>query len=219
MQTIQTSTPRPLSPFFNPATGQLGLGGAINWERVTRDFLTGKVSVTVNGAVAADAVLVPVDPPLKQDIPAGTLLQAGADEYITTTEDRYVGDADLAIEPLTTALEDNDVLVGDATGFYDGKFIPAGTVMARDKDNGLLIPRAVANDAAEVALGFIVSDAQQGSKSDAKSGYGLFVGNLTVYENLCPDADVAGDLPADYKTELAANSGGFVFVDWEDSRI
>lgn len=75
------------------------------------------------------------------------------------------------------------------------KRIPAGTVMAENAD-GQIIPRADVAAAAianaedwagtETAVGFLISDAEEGSKVAALSGYGMFIGGV-FYKELLPD--------------------------------
>lgn len=214
------TAPRKLTPFFNMEQAVEGAGGQIDWSRLGLAYEQGYFEVVVNGAHLADVEELAVDA-LTQPLKAGDRLQAGVDEYITVTADVAVGAIAVPIEPLTTALEDNDVLTGIKAGYSRGnRHIPAGTVMCRTSDR-LLIPRNVGSGSGtEVASEFLVSDADENSKSDSKTGYGTIVQSV-IYENLCPDAGTngasAGDLPAGWKTELAANSLGFVYRDWRDS--
>lgn len=212
--------PRKLTPFFNMEQAVEGAGGQIDWSRLGVTYEQGAFQVVVNGAHLADVTELAVDA-LTQPLRKGDVLQSGADEYITLTDDAPVGAVELLIEALTTALEDNDVLYAIKSGYSRGnRHIPAGTVMCRTADR-LLIPRNVGSGSGtEVASELLTSDADENSKSDSKTGYGTIVQSV-IYENLCPDAGTngasAGDLPSGWKTELAANSLGFIYRDWRDS--
>lgn len=212
--------PRKLTPFFNIEQAEEGAGGQIDWSRLGLEYEQGIFRVQLNGAALADAETLTVDA-LPFALKRGDRLQSGADEYITVTDDVAAGETTVPIEPLTTAMEDNDVLYAVKAGYSRGnRHIPAGTVMCRTSDR-FLIPRALGTGSgSEVASEFLVSDADENSKNDSKTGYGTIVGGV-IYENLCPDAGTngasAGDLPSGWKTELAANSLGFVYRDWRDS--
>lgn len=213
-RTYQTS--RKLAPFFDPETAQEGEGGQIEWSRHGRAFYRNTFIVKLSAAALADATELTVDA-LPYALKAGDVLESGDDEYITVTADVDAGATTVPIEALTTAMEDNDELIALQPGASVERFIPQGSVMARDATSGKLIDRSVATGG-ETATEFLVSDANENSKSDAKSGYGTIRGG-GVYENLCPHAGTngasAGDLPSAWKTELGAR---FWFTDWRDSR-
>lgn len=126
------------------------------------------------------------------------------------------GATSLTVEPLQFAIADNTEGLVDASGSSDGKMLPQGTVVFRNSVG--FVPRRD-RTGVEEAVGFLVSDAYENSPSESLSGYGLVIGNTMVYENCLPDSDSAGDLPTAYKTELQANTLGFVFTDLDDSRI
>jgi len=79
------------------------------------------------------------------------------------------------------------------------KRIPAGTILAENAA-GKVIPRKdvaaafIANPSdwpeASTAVGLIVSDAVEDSKTAALSGYGMFIGGV-FYEDLLPDREEA----------------------------
>jgi hypothetical protein len=106
--------------------------------------------------------------------------------------------------------------VAYALGEVGSKRIPALTVMAQ-LASGLCIPRADVTGA-ETAQFVLETDAQEGSVSDSKSGYGMMTG-AHVFENLLPDADpTTGLIPAGWKTELRAFGGAWIFEQYADSR-
>jgi hypothetical protein len=96
------------------------------------------------------------------------------------------------------------------------KRIPANTIMAQ-LSSGLIIPRADVTGA-ETAQFMLETDAQEGSASDSKSGYGCMT-SAHVFENLLPDADpTTGLLPAGWLTELRAFGGKWIVEPYADSR-
>ena len=149
---------------------------------------------------------------------ADTAAFAGGGINAEVTEDAAAAATALVVEPLPFAIADDSEALANQENSAAGRMIPAGTVMCRVPSTELLLPRRD-RSAAEEAVGFLVSDAHEFSVSDAKTGYGLVIGGTEIYENLLPDADSSGDLAAAYKTELAANTHGFIFVDWTDTRV
>lgn len=89
------------------------------------------------------------------------------------------------------------------------KVIKAGTVLCQ-LANGKYIPR-VDRPGTEEAVGLLISTATEDSLVDALTGYGILVGGV-IYENLLPE-----DITL-FKTELATNGAGFVWVQYSDSR-
>lgn len=185
--------------------GAILTSGVGEFMKLTAAAVAGDVSLTVEALeVAWEA--------------ADTAVFDGGGINAEVTADADAGATALVVEPLPFAIADNAEAIADSTGSSDGRMIPAGTVMCRVPSTELLLPRRD-RSASEEAVGFLVSDAHEFSVSDAKTGYGLVIGGTEIYENLCPDADGAGDLPAAYKSELAANTHGFIFVDWTDTRV
>src|SRR5688572_6047220 len=101
--------PRKLTPFRNPESALEGDGGQIDWGRLGLEYEQGVFRVQLSAAALADAETLAVDA-LPFALRKGDRLQSGADEYVTLTEDAPAGAVELAIEPLTTAMEDDDVL-------------------------------------------------------------------------------------------------------------
>lgn len=64
--------------------------------------------------------------------------------------------------------------------------------------------------------GLIITDATEGSLTDASTGYGMVVSGV-VYENLLPDS-VSGSLTAVQRAALQSCGQGFVFEQYADNR-
>lgn len=64
--------------------------------------------------------------------------------------------------------------------------------------------------------GLIITEATQGSLTDAATGYGMVIGGV-VFENLLPDA-VSGVITATQKARLAAIGQGFTYETYVDTR-
>lgn len=75
---------------------------------------------------------------------------------------------------------------------------------------------AVTQSDGSACAGLIITDATQGSLTDAATGYGMVVSGV-VWENLLPDS-VAGSLSAAYKAALQSCGQGFVFETYADNR-
>lgn len=104
--------------------------------------------------------------------------------------------------------------VPDSYKNADGKKeIPAGQIMA-ELASGKVIPR-VNVSGAETATCILETYAVEGSRVDAKSGYGDILGGV-IYENLLPDSGEANF--GTWKGELnAAGVGtGFSWRTWSD---
>lgn len=90
---------------------------------------------------------------------------------------------------------DNGHQIDWATVVDDGTYgpsgereIPAGTIMFEQAD-GTIVPRAqadIVNNPGHTAAGVLVSNANEDSKTDALTGYGLIKGGI-LFDNLLPD--------------------------------
>lgn len=189
-------------------------GRQIDWDLLTPKYRRGAFKVVLNGAVAADATSVTVDP-LEKPLRKGDLIQFGADEYLTLTEAAEAGDTTLQVEAVTTALEDNDEgWVGHDRGGY---FIKAGTVMDL-LASGKVVPSELGT-AGVTAFGILISNAEEDSRTDALSGYGVFRGGI-FWENLLPEASGSpAVISSDWKTELLARGGMWQFDQYSDNTI
>lgn len=190
------------------------LGRQPNWDRVSNRWKYGavKVSLTANRAVDATDIAVTA---LLGALPLGTLLDFGGKKFARLTAAAIAGAVLLSVSPLATALVTGDVAYGGGTG---AKRFPAGTCICEDA-NGKIFPRADKGGGSETAYGFCETDVSEDSPTDASTGYGVIRGG-SLFENMLPDA-VGGPpkaLPADYKTEMAANGAQFMFDTYADSR-
>jgi len=190
-------------------------GRQIDWDLITEAYGYGAVPVQLNGAASAAAVAIVVDP-ITAPIPAYTTIRFGADEFARLTESAEVGETNLTVDPLVSALEDNDVGYADVDA-YPGRKIPAGTVVDL-LSSGMVVPSALGTGGGVTAYGILLTDAEEMSDSDAASGYGVAI-MAAVYENLLPEA--TGGPPkvidANWKTELLARGGAWMFLQYEDN--
>lgn len=193
-------------------------GRQVDWSKVDESYRatpgTAPVDVTLTADAAAGAVALAVDA-LTGAVPAGTVLRFAADEFATVSAEAAKGDTAVAVEPLVTALETGDTATYAGVAGSGPKVLRAGTVVAFG-DDGRAYP---AQDG--TAAGLLFSDATEpaaagGSRTDAKTGYGVLRG-AHVYENLLPDADPAtGELPAAAKAALGSL---FTWQTYVDSRL
>lgn len=94
------------------------------------------------------------------------------------------------------------------------KNIPAGTAVDQIDASGKIVPRpAGANVAGQTTIGILVSNAIEGDKSAALSGYGVLTGGR-IYTELLPSAPDATALTA----LRGLDGGGFAFETYEDDR-
>lgn len=148
------------------------------------------VDVGAAGA-AAGAVAVPVTA-LTGDIPAGTILDFGADKFVRLSADADAGDVSLAVDAIPTALVDADVAYYSPGGVR--KHIPSGTVVGRtvaERDSGDGFGPAVNTDDEIFLTALDVTDALENDDVE------LYRPNSQVYENYLPGwAGVAANVQA-----------------------
>jgi hypothetical protein len=226
MQTTRVGI-RGLKPWGSPAQmSRAVLGRQVDWARTSDYFVAGKQIVKTNGAATAGANAITVRP-TPRDLRVGEKVDfglngAGAANVVELTADAPEGAVVLQVTDLRDNLVDNQEGFIQAVGIRSGdKFIPEGTVMSLDATSQKIFPRRDANGTTEPAIGLIVSDASNSryNPGDSRSGYGLVLGNTDLFENLLPDADSSGNLSATYKTELNANTFGFTYRKYSDSRV
>lgn len=197
----------------DPASITRSEGRQVDFDAIGGAFDDSSFIVKLAAAAAADAVALTVDP-LPYDVPVGTTLYFGeSKELALTTAHAAAGATSITVQALPAALENDDEA---RVGRGGRKRVPAGTVMV-ELASGKLVPRS-ARPGAETAVGILETDADQDSKTDSLSGYGLILGGV-LYENMLPDATGAPKvLPAAYKTELqtAGVGTGFAFRQYED---
>lgn len=219
------------------ATVVVTLNGAVTAADVsmTVDALSGPIpagtllyfgqaseTVRVTTAAAAGATTLAIDPAPTGIEDNDTATYQGGEHNLEVLEDAAVGATTVAVGNVQFAIADDTNLYAQRHGFNPSdKFIPEGTVMALDATSKKMFPRRDgASDDSEEAIGFIASDASNSPLShfESRSGYGLVNGNVEVYENLLPDADTSGNISSTWKTELAANTFGVQYRDYEDKR-
>ena len=188
-------------------------GRQVDWTYITDAYRSGNEIVKLSAAALADATSISVDA-LPVALPVGTLLYfASAKEFARVTAPAAAGATSVTVEALPTALEDDDEAVVGGTGHLT---IPAGTVMA-ELASGKVVPRAI-RPGSETSIGLLETAADQTSRSDALSGYGLIIGGV-IFENLLPDATGSpAVINSTYKTELqtAGVGTGFAFRQYGD---
>jgi len=187
-------------------------GVQIVWDSVPEDYReTAGGTVKLSAAALADATSISFDA-LTFAMPAGTKLHFGqSKEFALTTAAAAIGATSVAVEALPSALEDNDEAVVSGSGL---KTLKAGTRLGwLAGAQGQAVPRSASVE----AVGILETDAVEDETVAPGGGmYGMLTGG-EVYENLLPGA--TGDpleIDATEKTELADNSRGFLFVQYED---
>jgi hypothetical protein len=211
--------PRGLKAWGNPAAMTLGEGRPIKWSRVSNTFAAGAYQIQSNGAAAINATSITVDP-LPYAVPKGTEVTFTNGETTIVTADTGIGAVTLPVTALQFALPDNTVGYIQRDGYNTSELlIPETTIVCADATDGLFVP---IKDAlvGEKVIGFLVSDASNSRhhSADAKSGYGVVIGNTDLYENLLADSDDTGVLATAYKTRIKADTLGFTFKKYFDSR-
>lgn len=209
----------------------VGAAGAIaTATSVPVDALTGPIPngttirlgtkkfITLTAAAALGATSLTVEALATALVQNDTGTYQGGENNIEVLADAAVGDTSVTVGNILFPMPDNYQLEATNSVTKSYRKIRQGTVMAR-LSSGLLIPRS-AITGAETACGFLFSDADEGSRSDAKSGYGLVVGGTAVWENLLPDCDTTtGLISSTYKTELIANGVIVQYQVYLDSRV
>lgn len=197
------------------------MGHQIDWALVGEEFRDtpgGIVTVGVAGA-AQSATSVPVLA-LISAIKAGTVLWFGTNKYAEVTTDAAAGATSLVTLAIPTALVSGDKATVAGSG---KKTIRAGTVMHINTTGnvGRMIPYASAGT--PVASGLIATTAIEDvggpfMHNQSLTGFGLLVGGV-IFENLLPEATGTPKvLASGVKTSLAANSKGFLFRQYADTR-
>lgn len=195
-------------------------GRQIDWANVADSYRTVvpvQQTVTVGAAGAAiNATTVPVAA-LAQPIPSGTVLDFGGAKFARLTARAEAGATSLTVAALPTALVSGDAAIHIASVGSGVKRLPAGTVVGdgRTGAGGKISPRAAT---VNTATGILETEAVEGERLAALTGYGVIVGGV-LFENLLPDA--TGNpktLATAVKTELNAAGTGFSFEPWGDTR-
>lgn len=188
-------------------------GVQVDWDRVSAAYQDSAAVVTMNGAATAADTSITVDP-LPIPLFAGQTLYFGqTGEFALVTAFAAAGATSVSVQALPQGLEDNDTATVGGAG---AKVIPAGTVVCK-LTGGKVVPRAI-RPGSETAIGILESDAIEGAREDALSGYGCIIGGA-IYENLLPEASGSpAVINSTYKTELqtAGVGTGFAFYQYAD---
>jgi hypothetical protein len=168
-------------------------GHQIDWPRVAATRRPGTdYTITANGGEAAGATSITVAA-LPIALEAGVTLDFGehsgtAQQMLAkTTAYAAAGATEIPVEPLGEAVEDTaEATYTVATGA--SKQIAAGTIMAQ-LASGKMIPRADVTGA-ETAIGVLATDAAEGDRFAALTGYGIY-SHGSMYEELLPDNGAA----------------------------
>lgn len=183
-------------------------GRQVDWTRVPDSYRSGTTYTITTSAIAAAAATSISVTALPVALPTGTILNfSGTGETAILTAPAAAGATTLTVEALDAQIESGDTapyIVSES----GNKVIPAGTVMAF-LSGTKMVPRAV-QPGSEGAWGLLMSTAEENSKSDSLSGYGVIVGGV-IYENLLPETITS------YKTELETNGTTFLWLTYSDS--
>lgn len=185
-------------------------GRQVDWSEVPDSYRAGvSYTITATEVAAAAAVEITVAA-LPVALPVGTLLNfLGAGEVAELSAPAAVGATTLTVLALDAAIEDNDTATYTVSQSGD-KVIKAGTAMSQ-LTNGKIVPRVVSTGAGAIgAIGLLETAAQENSKTDSLSGYGVIVGGV-IYETLLPEVITS------YKTELETNGMSWVWAVYADS--
>lgn len=202
-------------PFVvDPGSIDRDTGRQIDWDLLTDAYSHGATPITANGAAAAAATAITVDA-LPIAIPQGTVLNfQGSGEFALVTADVDAGATSIPVEALDAGVEDNDVAYVDSTPHVTGRQVKAGTVMDL-LANGKIAPSALATGGV-TAYGILETNADEDSRSDAATGYGVICAGF-LYENLLPEATGSpAVIDSTWKTELRARGGAFRFDQYGD---
>lgn len=183
-------------------------GRQIDWSYVPDSYKAGTThTITAPDGAAQGATSITVTATTVA-LPTGTVLNfSGAGEFAELTAPAAEGATSLTVAALESAIESGDTatyLVSSS----NAKVIKAGTVMCQ-LSSGKIVPRAN-RPGSEEAIGLLISTAQENSKSDSLSGYGIIIGGV-IYENLLPETITS------YKTELETNGTSFAWQTYADN--
>lgn len=182
-----------------PSGTILDFTGSGELALLTADAAAGATSLTVQ---ALDAEIESGD----------TAAYTGGTRSARLTAAAAKGATSVTVDELPFAVPDNAeaVFAGAGSG---SRRVPAGTIMA-ELSSGKMIPRKAVT-ASETATEILISDADEGEKAHAITGYGTFLG-VTAYEDLLPDRAESGF--ATWIGEIRTNGGWVRLQAYSDSR-
>lgn len=181
-------------------SGTILKSGAGEFMQLTADAAAGATSLTV------EALEVALESGDTLTVPAARL-------FARVTEAAEIGAETITVEALDNWIDDGEIAyLGSGLA---GKQVLPGTVMAELAD-GRMVPRAV-RPGSETAKYLLATFANEESDTDAATGYGV-IKSAAVYENLLPEATGSPKVIAsDYKTELLAQGGYWMFDQYADN--
>lgn len=181
------------------------------------DFGTHKeVQLTADAAKGATSITVEA---LDTALAGGEVATVPAVRMVLhVADDADVGDTSITVDGADVTIPDNSVAYVDVLPRTTGKKVRAGTVMDELSD-GRVVPSAL-NTSAVTAIGILETDAEEDSRTDAATGYGLLQGGY-FYENLLPEADTntPSVINSTWKTELLARGGFWQFKQYSDNTV
>lgn len=184
-------------------SGTILKSSAGEFMQLTADAAAGDLSLTVEALeVAWESADTATAPAVRQLVYVTADAEAGDEELTVAPLDFWVNDG------ATATLGLSEQLVGA------GKQVLAGTVMDL-LSSGKVVPSALATGGV-TAYGILETNADEFSRSDAASGYGVIIGGA-FYDNLLPEA--SGDpavISSTWKTELLARGGAWQFEQYAD---
>lgn len=188
-------------------TGALRAGTILNFgvgkqARITADAAVGAVAVTVE---ALDTALTN----------GNTATIPATRKTLRLSAPALVGALSITVDGADMALEIGDFAFfgGDHIEAGRGRYIYPGTVVDL-LPNGRVVPSAM-NGAGLTAYGILETGADEDSRTDAITGYGVICAGY-LYENLLPE-EAIGVINTTWKTELRARGGSWMFTQYQDT--
>jgi hypothetical protein len=128
------------------------------------------------------------------------------------------GATSVTVEDLPLPLTSGDIATvpgGIGPLVSRGKSLPAGTSMDL-LASGLVVPSALGTGGV-TAYGLLATNAHEGAREDAATGYGMILGGV-IYENLLPEATGSpAVINSTWKTELLARGNIWQFLQYSDN--
>lgn len=181
-------------------SGTILKSGAGEFMQLAADAEAGAVSLTVEALEVAWES-------------GDTATAPAVQQLVYVTEDAEVGDEELTVKALDFWINDGATAVIGSAGA--GRFIKAGTVMDL-LSSGKIVPSALGTGGV-TAIGILATNAEEDSRTDALTGYGLFRSGI-FYENLLPEANPT-TIDSNWKTELLARGGHWQWDQYSDNTV
>lgn len=204
---LAAATSIPVTALSGPIpSGTLLDFGTNKFARLTADAIAGATSITV---AAIPTALAGAETATFKGGVIIAFLDAAAAAGATT----------ISVEEVPLPIPDNaEAVIQQAIGgeLDRGRHVKAGTVMAL-LSNGKIVPRSLGTTGGISAYCILLTNADEFSKTDAESGYGVLTSG-SIYENLLQDT-TAGVIPSGWKTELLARGGFWLFDQYADDTV